>query len=500
MATASGGRGVAIRRAIQWRIAFANAVGGLFAAAYLVSLNDAADDVAAVEVWVSVLGTSLAGSTAGAVLTVLLGRRYLAPLLRFVDEGRPAAPGERDSLLAVPRWITVAVYVGWTIAAVFIASLLLLGGDSNGALGAFVGNLLGGLIVGNVSYLAAQRQLRAAYEILFAETPPEDRAHFTARRRLLLAWSLGSGIPLLGVALAPVLRADDAIVPAVVPMVILACAGLVVGIFMTLSEADALADPMSRLRQAMARVREGGLEASVAIDSPGEVGLVQAGFNEMVAGLREHRQLQDLFGRHVGEEVARRALAEGVRLGGERRQVSVLFVDLIGSSAMARERAPEEVVATLNRFFTAVVDSVAAEGGWVNEFEGDGALCVFGAPADHPDHSNSALRAALALKRRLDGMGIDAGIGVASGDVVAGNVGSEERFGYTVIGHPVNVASRLTDAAKQHSSRVLAAIGGEGWERADMLDLRGVGPVEVYAPATGSPAEPAPVRSPRTEL
>lgn len=246
-------------------------------------------------------------------------------------------------------------------------------------------------------------------------------------------------------------------------------------------------------------MRHGDLDTSVPVDSAGEVGLVQAGFNQMVAGLREHQQLRDLFGRHVGEEVARRALAEGVRLGGERPQVSVLFVDLIGSSVMARERTPENVVATLNRFFAAVVDSVAAEGGWVNEFEGDGALCVFGAPADHPDHANSALCAAVALKRHLDGIGIDAAIGVASGDVVAGNVGSEARYGYTVIGHPVNVASRLTDAAKQHSSRVLAAIGGEGWERADMLDLKGVGPVEVYAPsATGSPAEPAPARWPRT--
>ena len=165
---------------------------------------------------------------------------------------------------------------------------------------------------------------------------------------------------------------------------------------------------------------------------------------------------------------------------------------------MARDRSPEEVVATLNRFFTAVVDTIAAEGGWVNEFEGDGALCVFGAPADLPDHTVCALRAAAALQQRLQRLDIDAGIGVASGDVVAGNVGSETRYEYTVIGHPVNVAARLTDAAKLQPSRALSAVHGEGWEPAGTLELRGVGDVEVYAPATGSPAAPAPARSPRT--
>ena len=487
-----GSRSTAIRRAIERRLAIANLVGGQFAAAYLVALNDVEDpDTPVAEVWVSVLGTSLTGAVLGAVIIVLVGRFVAGPRLRFLDEDRAATPQEREFLLAWPRRTTLAVYGGWTFAAFFIGGWLLIADDWKGALGAFVGNLFAGLIVGNVSYLVSQRWLRSAYEVIFADTPPEERVHFGARRRLLLAWSLGSGIPLLGVALAPVLRARDAIVPAVVPMVILACAGLIVGVFMTLSEADALADPMSRLRQAMARVRGGDLETSVAIDSPGEVGLVQAGFNEMVAGLREHQQLQDLFGRHVGEEVARRAVGEGVRLGGERRDASVLFVDLIGSSALARERAPEDVVATLNRFFTAVVDTVAMEGGWVNEFEGDGALCVFGAPADLPDHAGAALRAARRLHMRLEAMSVDAGIGVASGEVVAGNIGSERRFEYTVIGHPVNVASRLTDAAKHHPARVLSASAGDGWEPAGTLDLKGVGAVEIYAPATGTAALPA---------
>ena len=100
----------------------------------------------------------------------------------------------------------------------------------------------------------------------------------------------------------------------------------------------------------------------------------------MVAGLREREQLRDMFGRQVGEEVARRALERGVELGGEERDVAVLFVDLVGSTQLAAERPPEEVVALLNEFFGAVVDAVAEHGGSINKFEGDAALCVFGAP------------------------------------------------------------------------------------------------------------------------
>ena len=129
---------------------------------------------------------------------------------------------------------------------------------------------------------------------------------------------------------------------------------------------------------------------------------------------------------------------------------------------MAEVLPPGEVVATLNAFFQAVVDTVQAEGGWVNKFEGDGALCVFGVPAFQPDHEQRALRAARALPGRLAEVraahpGLDAGIGVSSGTVVAGNVGTEERFEYTVIGRPVNEAARLTDLAKQRPGRVLAS-------------------------------------------
>jgi adenylate cyclase len=214
-----------------------------------------------------------------------------------------------------------------------------------------------------------------------------------------------------------------------------------------------------QLRRAIDAVTQGDLDASVPVDDGSEVGRLQAGFNGMVAGLRERERLRDLYGRHVGADVARAALERGTALGGTTGEVSVLFVDVVGSTGLAHRESPERVVAMLNEFFEVVVQSVHEREGLVNKFEGDAALCVFGAPVAQPDHAARALACARALRTRIDALecGIDAAIGVASGTVVAGYVGAEARFEYTVIGDPVNEAARLTELAKQHGERLLAS-------------------------------------------
>jgi adenylate cyclase len=221
-----------------------------------------------------------------------------------------------------------------------------------------------------------------------------------------------------------------------------------------------LTEPLTSLRGALARVERGDLAASVAVDDASEIGRLQSGFNSMVNGLRERDRLLDLFGRQVGEEVAREALErDGVELGGETRDAAVLFVDLIGSTKMATRLEPQDVVAELNSFFGIVVDCVSMHGGWVNKFEGDAALCVFGAPTSHPDAAGAALATARLMQTRLDRElpDVQAAIGVSAGTVVAGNVGAAERYEYTVIGDPVNEAARLTEMAKAAPGRLLAS-------------------------------------------
>ena len=245
----------------------------------------------------------------------------------------------------------------------------------------------------------------------------------------------------------------------------------------------------------------GDLDVAVPVDDGSEVGRLQAGFNGMVAGLREREQLRDLYGRQVGADVAREALERGIELGGETREVSALFVDVVGSTQLAHRESPERVVALLNEFFHVVVAEVHGWGGMVNKFEGDAALCVFGAPVPQEDHAARALSCARALRTRIDELdgGLDAAIGVACGTVVAGNVGAETRFEYTVIGDPVNEAARLTELAKQHDERLLASgdavdcAGGEEaacWALDGEVTLRGREcPTRVAAPRGAARAD-----------
>jgi adenylate cyclase len=258
---------------------------------------------------------------------------------------------------------------------------------------------------------------------------------------------------------------------------------------------------------ALNRVGEGDLEVQVPVDDAGELGLLQTGFNDMVAGLRERARIQDLFGRHVGPAVAAEAISSGVTLRGEQRDVVAVFVDITGSTRLTREKDPVEFVAMLNRFFEVVVDEVEGNGGLLNKFEGDAALCVFGAPAQLDDPCTPALRAARRIRDRVAEMGeVSVGIGVAAGPVIAGQIGAASRLEYTIIGDAVNEAARLTEQAKRVAGNVLASAGTvesaapaeqANWTSGRTLRLRGrETPTDTYrtvsAPDGSAVPEPGP--------
>jgi adenylate cyclase len=219
------------------------------------------------------------------------------------------------------------------------------------------------------------------------------------------------------------------------------------------------ATPVRVVRSALKHVEEGDLDCNVVVFDGTELGELQRGFNSMVEGLKERERVRDLFGRHVGREVAAAAEKERPKLGGEERHVAVIFVDIIGSTQLVTGRSATEVVDLLNRFFTVIVEEVDRHHGFVNKFEGDAALAVFGAPNHLDDPEGEALAAGRAIAERIraEVPECEAGIGVASGQAVAGNVGAKERFEYTVIGEPVNEAARLCELAKSTPGNLLAS-------------------------------------------
>lgn len=316
--------------------------------------------------------------------------------------------------------------------------------------------------------------------------------------RLMLAWIPSTGVPLLAIVLA--VAADKiALLHATPealfnPILMMALAALGIGSVSTLLVAMSIADPLRQLRWALSEVQRGNYNAHMQIYDASELGLLQAGFNDMVRELSERQRLRDLFGRYVGEDVARRALERGTELGGQERDVAVLFVDLVGSTQLAATRPPAEVVQLLNEFFRVVVETVARHGGFVNKFQGDAALAIFGAPIEHPDGAGAALSAARELHDELIPVlgSAEFGIGVSAGRAIAGHIGAQARFEYTVIGDPVNEAARLTELAKLEDGHVLAsAIAVSGaldaealcWDVGEVVELRGrAAPTQLARP------------------
>lgn len=429
-------------------------------------------------------------------VSAVVGLRILAQAVDWQFRGDPPTDADRRATLGAPGRLAVMAFVFWMLASITFGIFDALEGES--LLGLVRGvsvTVVGGMVSAALSFLLVERDLRptVAAALVGTARPPGSRA-LGIGPRILLSWALGSGIPLAAIALAQ-LRPGGA--PPLPPagLFFLAISGLGVGALMLVFTARAVIVPVDEVRLALARVQEGDLDEHITVNDGGEVGQLQAGFNRMVEGLRERKVIEDLFGRHVGPEVARHALAQGSALGGEQRTASALFVDLIGSTAMAEQREPEAVVAVLNAFFATVVRIVGDEGGWVNKFEGDGALCVFGTPSEQPDHAVRALRAARRLQSELIGLP-PAAIGVSSGVVVAGNVGAAERLEYTVIGDPVNEASRLSEAAKDVPGRVLASSASmaaagrehEHWHLVAELSLRGRSTAtSAYAPVAYAP-------------
>jgi adenylate cyclase len=403
-----------------------------------------------------------------AVLLVALagGRQFSARIARpgtqWLREDRAPTEAEREANLSFPLRQTVIEGGMWTLAAlVFVA--INLSASSTLAFEVGLEIVLGGLVTCSLTYLIAERLSRPATARALETAAPERPTGPALGCRLILTWASSTAVPLVAVGLIGVVALGDAHASRErlgVAVAVLAAIGVLVGLATMTMSARALAEPLRGLRSALGRVEAGDLDVAVAVDDAGEVGVLQAGFNRMAHGLRERERLRDLFGRHVGEEVARHALeSEDVELGGESRDAAVLFVDVIGSTRLAATEDPTEVVAQLNAFFAIVVDCVSLHGGWVNKFEGDAALCVFGAPTPHPDAAGSALATARALRFRIENEleGLEAAIGVSAGEVVAGNIGAAERFEYTVIGDPVNEAARLTELAKTTEAKLLAS-------------------------------------------
>ena len=239
---------------------------------------------------------------------------------------------------------------------------------------------------------------------------------------------------------------------------ILALLGLAVSAVLGIWIARGVSRPVLQLAEGAREIAAGNYQHRVELKQEDELGSLAASFNQMSEGLAERDRVRDLLGKVVSPEVAAELLRKEVALGGEERQVTVLFSDLRNFTSMSEALSPQEMLGILNHYFTRMGAIVEKHGGVVDKYMGDALMALFGAPLGNPDDADRAMKTALEMTEALDDLNrqwhkrglptIGVGIGINTDVVVAGNMGSETRLNYTVIGDGVNLASRLEGLTK----------------------------------------------------
>ena len=340
-------------------------------------------------------------------------------------------------------------------------------------------------------------------------TPPQPRARASIIKRLLLGFVIVSLIPILVLAALSLREAADeggenpaggelagsdthaTIVGLPIEVVELSVAGasLMLAVVTALYVGQTIIRPLRQLEASMHRVESGDLEATAAIVRDDEIGHLAAAFNRMVGGLKREALVRDLFGQYVSPQVARLAIEREGSLEGQVIECTVLFVDIRRFTGLAEVLPPARLIGTLNRYFERMLVVVEDEGGIVNKFGGDSLLAVFGSPLNpSPDHAERAVRASLGMSAALADFNreqqdaempeLHVGFGLATGELVAGNVGSERKLEYTVIGDPVNLAARLQELTPELGVSIL--MSAETARRAESVArLRSHGQIEV---------------------
>ncbi|EKD83682.1 MAG: hypothetical protein ACD_39C00527G0002 [uncultured bacterium] len=216
-------------------------------------------------------------------------------------------------------------------------------------------------------------------------------------------------------------------------------------------------EPINFLVEKMRKLAGGDFDVQTSVLFDDEIGRLKQNFNLMVGQLREREEIKDTFGKYVSIEIAKHLITNRkVSLGGENIVATVLFSDIRNFTSMSERMSPEEVVSMLNTYFSYITEPVMEHRGVINKFIGDAVMAIFTPHLGSENHVEDAIQAALAMRRRLADLNssgklkfpVKFGVGLNTGALIAGNIGTEKRFEYTVIGDTVNVASRMESLSK----------------------------------------------------
>jgi adenylate cyclase len=441
-----------------------------------------------------------------AVLGRTLSVRWSRPVVKIEGPIPPGPAGDepRRRALLLPGYFALLTFAGWIVATLvwgliwpLIAGEFTLQGTLRRVFGmAFVA----APVVAAIVFFGIERMWRDELPRLFpqGDLSAVQGPRLRVRARLVAIFLLMSLVPIVMLSVAALSRANamlgtdartaEAIIRNLFLVVaVLAAGGLVISVRLAGFVAGSVARPLRDVQEAMAEVGRGALDTRCAVISNDEIGEVAEGFNRMVAGLREREQIRETFGKYVSPEVRDEILAGRASLSGGLREVTILFADLRDFTPWVESTPAAEVVADLNAYFTEMDAAIRTQGGLVLQYIGDEIEAVFGAPIGNPDHADSAVRAALEMRSRLDAwnaarvaegkVALRHGIGIHSGTVTAGNIGSSERLSYALVGDAVNLTSRIQALNKAFGTQILVS----GVTKARLKNAQGAGGFNLRA-------------------
>ncbi len=377
-------------------------------------------------------------------------------LLRFIPaSGERSTPARRAWLLSVISWGLTGL-----LGIVIHSSLhptFPIGSHLKFAVGYL---LLGGGLLAQMEYLLFEHALPLAPTV-----SPEARLQERLGRRLMEGYVIFTSVPVLVLMLTLTRFIDELHGDKryLIEAGLLAMCFTGVALAAAITYGRSLRKDSEMLLEAVRRVGLGDFQPAASTSRPDELSLVAAGINEMAGGLQLRERIREAFGRFVSPQVATEFIEKYAQhgkaavLGGSRRDMVILFSDLRDFTRLSESLEPEVLIEVLNGYFQEMVGAIQSHGGLVDKFIGDAVLAVFGLTEGQQHPAIAAVSAGLEMRRRLEaynerlaarGLHLSSGIGIHAGEAVAGYLGSPDRMEFTVIGHTVNVASRIEGQAR----------------------------------------------------
>jgi len=485
-----------MRRKIDFVTILGNLIGALLTFVYFhyinVDLNVPQEAASSLnEVVFFVIGTAFIFA-----VIVTINSRWSRPLFQTMqDEISTEGPNgaypeklKRKALQLVPMNAATSL-LAWMMAG-FIFGMLrpiilhTFFGMAPGSLTESLMTILGIIVIGGGStslfiFFATESIWRKQIPLFFPEgglSEVKGVFKLSVKARLLVVFLMISLIPLtlLGVSAYGKALALQTAGPALGGQIIsglllqilfITTIGVVLSVTLSLVVSKSVSTPLEEMETAMKEVAKGNLDVRIRVVSNDEIGAVGEGFGRMIKGLKESEAIKESFGKYISQEIRDEILSGRVSLDGEMTRATLLFSDLRDFTPFVESTHPKQVVSIMNQYFSEMAEAIKRNNGLILQYVGDEIEAVFGAPVPRDDHPDMAASAALEMKRRLvhlnerlKAQGVAPfrhGIGIHTGAVLAGIIGSKERSSYALVGDTVNLASRIQGLTKEFACDII---------------------------------------------